>query len=217
MTTPPTSTTQQEPRRRRAVGAFLTLALSLAAIGVSVTGAVFTETDTHGANTFTTGSVSFTQTYSGTELIAASAMAPGDSVKKQVTVTNDGSLELRYALSSATDAADADFLAAQLDMWVWDEAAETDVIANTTCDATPGDLTVSSYLYTQGVLGSVAGTNVFGDATQGAQAGDRVLAAAGSEVLCFYVELPLATSSAYEGTSTTATFTFEAEQTANNA
>lgn len=208
------STTEQEPRRRRAVGALLTLALSLAAIGVSVTGAVFTETDTHGANTFTTGTVNFSQAYTGSELLSASAMAPGDSVGKQVTVTNDGSLELRYALASTVD---TDLLAAQLDMWVWDEAAETDTILNTTCDATPGDLTVSSYLYTQGVLGSTGGTNVFGDATQGAQAGDRVLAAGDSEVLCFHVELPLATSDTYEGTSTTATFTFEAEQTANNA
>ena len=54
-----------------------------------------------------------------------------------------------------------------------------------------------------------------GDATQGADAGDRVLTASANETLCFRVELPLA-STGPEGTSSTATFTFDAEQTVNN-
>ena len=52
--------------------------------------------------------------------------------------------------------------------------------------------------------------------TVGAQAGDRTLAGAASEVLCFQAALPSATTSTYQGATTTATFTFSAEQTQNN-
>jgi hypothetical protein len=55
-----------------------------------------------------------------------------------------------------------------------------------------------------------------GDASQGSQAGDRSLDAATSEILCFRVSLPSSTGNAFQGATTTATFTFSAEQTANN-
>jgi hypothetical protein len=59
-------------------------------------------------------------------------------------------------------------------------------------------------------------SGAFGSSAQGAQAGDRSVAAAASETLCFKVELPLATADAFQSATTTATFTFDAEQTANN-
>ena len=37
-----------------------------------------------------------------------------------------------------------------------------------------------------------------------------------NEILCFRASLPLTTGTAYQSASTTATFTFDAEQTANN-
>ncbi len=176
----PSSAVETGPRRRRVVWAVLTLALSLAALGVSATGAIFTETDDHAANTFATGSVDFTQddgTAPETVTFAASNMAPGDTATDTVNVANTGSLALRYAMTSTTL---ADDLAAQLTMWVWDEADENDLliagigVENTTCDATPG-ANVSSYVYTRGVLGSTGGTNVIGDIAQGADTGDREL------------------------------------------
>ena len=57
---------------------------------------------------------------------------------------------------------------------------------------------------------------MFGDVAQGFQAGDRTLIAGASENLCVLVALPLATGNAYQSATTTATFTFNAEQTANN-
>jgi hypothetical protein len=56
----------------------------------------------------------------------------------------------------------------------------------------------------------------FGNLAQGAQAGDRMLNAAANETLCFQASLPVATGNAYQGAATTTTFTFSAEQTANN-
>ena len=57
---------------------------------------------------------------------------------------------------------------------------------------------------------------IIGNVAQGAQAGDRALGVAGSEVLCFNVSLPIATGNAFQSLSSTATFTFQSEQTANN-
>jgi hypothetical protein len=117
-------------------------------------------------------------------------------------VNNDGSLQLRYSGVSVTT---EDVLAAQLDLTIKSGV--------TTC-TNAGFGASGTVVYATGDLGSVAGTALFGSPTQGAQAGDRVLNAGVSEVLCFNVTLPLATVPA--ATTTTATFTFDAEQTANN-
>ncbi len=147
-------------------------------------------------------------------------MAPGDTVSKAVTVSNDGSLALRYAITSTTD---EDILAAQLDLWIWDEAQEDDTggilgfgADNATCDATPDDGSVGAFAYTQGVLGSTTpGTNVVGGTRP--RATTPVTAPwppRTARVLCFYVELPLSTDSSFENATTTASFDFVAEQTA---
>jgi hypothetical protein len=195
--------------------AILVLALATATIALGVTGALFTDTDTIANNSFATGSVTLGTTAANLPF-SVTDMAPGDTEGAyDVDVSNDGSLEHRYAITSTTT---EDTLAGQLDIWVWAESAEDDSVlgTNNTCDATPGGGNVSAFLYQQGVLGSTGTTNVVGDPAQGSQTGDRVLAAGGSEVLCFYVELPDSTGNTYEGLSTAADFAFEAEQTANN-
>jgi hypothetical protein len=89
----------------------------------------------------------------------------------------------------------------------------------TTCDNDDFD-TDGTVLYgpggLPGDLGSDPAINVIGDPAQHAQSGDRTLAASANEVLCFQVELPSSTGDAYQNATTTATFTFYAEQTANN-
>jgi 3-oxoacyl-(acyl-carrier-protein) synthase len=49
-----------------------------------------------------------------------------------------------------------------------------------------------------------------------ANAGDRALAGLANETLCFKATLPLSTNNTFQNTSTSVTFTFDAEQTANN-
>ena len=168
--------------------------------------AVFTSTASVPANTFTTGTITIS-TVPTTALVTFTDMAPGDSVQPSagIVVTNDSTtLELRYAITSTTT---EDVLAAALDLTI----REIDV----TVPATPCDDFDGAIRYGPADLGSVAGIDVIGDPTQGSQAGDRVLATGVSETLCFRVELPLSATGP-EGTTTTATFAFQAEQTKNN-
>jgi len=166
--------------------------------------AVFTDQATVDGNTFTTGTVDISTT-PDTALVTLSDMAPGDEVTAPLTVNNDSTtLELRYAVTSTTT---EDTLAAQLDLTIKEDV--------TTCTNAEFD-TDGTVRYGAADLGSIAGINVIGDPATGAQAGDRVLAASANEVLCFNVVLPLTTDDTYQGLTTTATFTFDAEQTINN-
>jgi hypothetical protein len=197
-----------EPRRerRRLLVGLLVVAVALAGLTTVVTGAFFTGTQSVTGNTFSTGTVKLGVSPSSAAL-TFSTMAPGDSVTAPLTVSNTGTLGQRYAVLSTTDATDADFLAAQLQMTIKSGV--------TTC-TTAGFAATGSVLFGPGVLGSTTGTKVIGDAAQGAQAGDRSLAAGASEVLCAQVTLPTATGNAYQNAATTATLRFDAEQTTNN-
>jgi len=165
--------------------------------------ALFTDTASVGSNTFSTGTVDIT-TSPTTALVTFSAMAPGDQVTAAITVTNAGTMDLRYAVTSTTT---ENVLAAALDLTVKSGV--------TTC-TNAGFSATGAVVYATGDLGSTTGVNTIGDPAQGAQAGDRALAATANEVLCFNVILPLATGNASQGLTSTATFAFVAEQTANN-
>lgn len=191
-------------RRRVTPGRVLltiTALLVAAAMATVLSLALFTDTADITGNTFSTGSVNIGATPASAAL-ALSAMTPGSQDTAPITVTNGGSLDLRYAVRSTTT---ENVLAGALVLTV-----KTGV---TTCDDANWAATGTT-LYS-GPLGSVAGTAVIGSPATGAQAGDRVLAPAASEVLCVNVTLPLSATTG-EGLSTTATLSFLAEQTANN-
>jgi spore coat-associated protein N len=177
--------------------------ISLVAIGVltSFMGlgglSLFTATTDNDGNAFTTGSVDIS-TSPASAFLTMSDMAPGDSVTAQLTVSNIGTLDLRYAMT--TDAVDelTPGLAAALTLEIREEG--------TSCGDWDGDELYNNSL-AAGFIGHPA---------PGAQAGDReITVAAGSEVLCFRVTLPLGATGP-EGAKTTAKFTFDAEQTKNN-
>lgn len=187
----------------------LTGLIFVTAIGAgvtSVTGALFTDSDAVGGNTFSTGTVLLDASPT-TAVVALSAMAPGDVDNGQMAVTNNGSLELRYAVTSTTT---ENTLAAQLDLTIWAETAEA-VVDGTCAASAPGTV-----LYGPASLGSTAGVDVIGDPSAGGQAGDRVLAASAAEVMCFRAELPLASDNTFQGLTSTATLAFASEQTSNN-
>jgi spore coat-associated protein N len=190
-------------RRRGVVPAVLigsvVIAGSLLGSGVS---AFFTDTQSVGANTFTAGTVDLTAS-PATAAISYSNMAPGDVVTNPVTVSNAGTLAMRYALSSTATNVDTKGLKDQLTLAIKTEDAGGGCTAFTGTSLYSGD------------LDSTAG-KLIGDSATGSQAGDRALAAGVSEVLCLRATLPSATGYVFQAATTTATFSFDAEQTKNN-
>jgi hypothetical protein len=168
--------------------------------------AMFTDTDSVSNIAFIRGAADISTT-PNTALVTFSNMQPGDSVVGDITVTNNGSLEARHAVTSTTT---ENTLAAQLHLTIWDEAEEGD--GDRACNTTP-PVTV---LYGPAKLGSTTGINVIGNPAQGFQVGDRTLAPGASDVLCLLVSLPLSTGNSFQGLTTAPTFDFAAEQTKNN-
>ena len=168
--------------------------------------AVFTDQATVTANAFTTGTIDIGVNPTSA-LVSFTGMMPGDSVTDDLVVTNQpGSGALRYAISSTATDPDSKALKDQLALVI--------KTIDATAPATPCDDFDGTQLYS-GDLDSTTGKLV-GDSSQGSQAGDRSLGTGASETLCFRVSLPLSTGNAFQSASTTATFTFDAEQTANN-
>ena len=184
---------------RRNFFVLLLVAGVLAGAPWAVTQAVWTDSQAVGDNTFSTGSVDIS-TSPTSALVTLSNMVPGDSVTAPLTVSNAGTLALRYAMSTSISGSTA-----------LSDGLELQIKSGVTTCSTAGYGVDGTSLYnstlTAGALGSPA---------QGNQAGDRTLAPSSNEVLCFQVRLPSGAPSSLQGLSTTATFTFAAEQTANN-
>jgi spore coat-associated protein N len=200
------TTTPPNGDRRRLILSVVSLGIALGGFATVFTGAYFTDAKTIPSNVFTTGTVILGVTPASAALTLPN-MAPGDTVTAPLTVSNTGTLAERYSVLSTSDATDANFLAAALQMQI-----KTGV---TTC-TTAGFAATGTSVYGPGVLGSTTGTKVLGDAAQGNQAGDRSLSATTNEVLCAQVTLPAATGNTYQNKTTTATLLFNSEQTANN-
>ena len=185
---------ERRRKRRRGIVALLA-AVSMLTIGAgSISLAQFTDSATS-TWAFSTGTIDINT--SPAVLTAVSNMMPGDTATQALTVTNGGSGDLRYAISVAATNA----LGAQLQLTVKTQDAGGGCAA----------FTGTSVLAATALNGAAVGSP-----TQGTQAGDRNLAAGGNEVLCLRVSLPLTTNNTFQGASSAATFTFDAEQTANN-
>jgi len=166
----------------------------------ALTHAVWSDSASVGANAFSTGNVDVS-TSPASAVVAFSTMAPGDKVTAALTVSNAGSLQLRYAMTTSISGSTT-----------LSDGLELQVKSGVTTCSNAGFGTDGTSLYnstlTAGALGST---------TQGGQAGDRTLDASASEALCFQVRLPSGAANSLQSLSATATFTFSAEQTANNA
>lgn len=193
------------PRRRRRQ---LFALAALAAIGLG-TGqmslALFTDQETV-PGTFSTGSIVLDDVKIDALTLTTGTMMPGDSVTDDVVVENDGTAQLRYAMSTASTNPDAKGLRDVLTLTV------------KTIDVTTPGVPCDNFDGTSVLAATVLGATgaAFGNPAAGAQAGDRVLNAAANETLCFRVTLPSGTGNPYQSATTTTTFTFDAEQTASN-
>lgn len=173
--------------------------------------ALFTDQETDDS-TFTTGTIVLDPTKIDAMDLTSAAMMPGDTKTSSVTVENDGTAQLRYAVSQASTNADTKDLRSSLLLVV--KTADTGGGTDFGTDGDYCDDATGTTLRASAAMG--ASGNLVGDPTQGSQSGDRTLAAAANEVLCFYVSLPLSAANSLQGATTTTTFTFDAEQTANN-
>ncbi len=176
----------------------------LAALLGAASQAIWTDQETVGTNAFSTGSVDLNTVPTDTLLTLGTAK-PGDSNPTsggaQLEVLNDGTLDFIYAVSVGTSPATA------LDTEMKLEIKGIDV----TTPGVPCDDFDGAVLYALGNLTGVSG-KLIGDPATGSQAGDRTLTAGNSEFLCFQVTLPSGAPNTAQGLTTTATFTFDAEQ-----
>ena len=191
------------------------LAIGVLSFGArAATQALFTETVSVGANTFTAGTVDISSSVASA-LLTLDPMAPGAEVNNPITVTNAGTLQVRYAVQRSADNADAKGMRDILRLRIGLKGGVGCDFPYYTAAGAATVLTDDTELYEGLNFPATAGDTV-GSAVQGSQAGDRVLAASASEDLCFAVMMPSGTGNAYQAAATTATFDFVSEQTANN-
>ena len=181
----------------------------LAALLGAASQAIWTDTDPVGGNDFATGSVSLTTSPTSAIWSAVTAAAPGDRATGSLTVTNAGTMQLRYATTGSNTNAT---LAAGMNLRIGLQAGGSCDFPYHNADGTTTALTDDTQLFA-GALNTAA---LIGSNAQGAQAGDRTLAASANEVLCFGVALPNTAANSLQALSNTTTFTFDSEQTANN-
>jgi predicted ribosomally synthesized peptide with SipW-like signal peptide len=189
-------------RTERTRKLILTGALAVATIASGAFSmAYFTDTESDDS-TFDTGTIILDAAKVDALNLTTSDMVPGDSITSAVVVENDGTDELRYDLDSAaadTVSPNGEGLFTELEIAV--SGADVD----TTPDGDSCDDFDGTPIQTQEVLGA---TNSL--------AANRVLAANASETLCVRVVLPSDTGNDMQDASSVTTFTFAAEQTANN-
>jgi hypothetical protein len=211
--------TETKTERRRMWRSMLILAVSGVSISMVMVSAFFQDTASVPNNAFTTGEVDIASPQAGSARFTAT-MEPGDVEIAPIVVSNDGTMDFRYALRSITTGDQT--LAGQLELRIKVKTASTATIG---CDAA-GWATFGDVSFGPTDLGAVGpgGLNVIGDPTAGhdgnndglLRTDDRLLDVGDDEVLCFHVTLPSATTESFDNESTTASFDFLAEQTANN-
>jgi predicted ribosomally synthesized peptide with SipW-like signal peptide len=195
--------------RRKRILLTLGAAVTVASIGIgAVSMAVFTDTESVDA-TFSTGTIILDDVKIDALTLTTAGLMPGDQVTGSVDVENDGTNQLRYSLAtSSTSVAgpSGGVLNGALTVEVKTVDATTPLVK---CDNFDG-----TSLQAAEVLG--ASNVMFGNVSPTDGTGDRTVAAGATDVLCIRVALPLATGETYQGATATTTFTFNAEQTANN-
>ena len=151
----------------------LVVAIGASTFVVGRTLGLFTGQAANSANTLSTGTIVIDDV-PDSAFITASGMYPGDATIQQVEIQNNGTLELRYAMMTATFSLDLKGLDDQLQLTIRTKTANP-------CSSEDGTILYGPKGLKGGDLRNQA---------PGQQARDRVLAASAREQLCFKVELP---------------------------
>ena len=208
--------------------------LGLAGVGITslTTSALFTDTDTV-AGDLLTGTVDISSALAGTDLsttlaVPTSGMAPNGTYTGQVTVTNAGSLELRYGVQYAAVQANNTTIAQPTLGTAVTPGDLRDVLSlavyppasGATCQTTtPPTATANSTTSTLGAVAQLDNTGatvqILGDPTATGKT-YRVLASTKNEILCIQVHMDANAGNQYQATGVNLTLKFDAEQTVNN-
>ena len=201
------ATPADRDRRRRVVATAAICGLAFVGIGQLATGPLF-EDSANASVTYTTGDVEIQANgQASTTLAAASGLAPGDTSYRPVSVTNVGSLDLRYAVSGQTTAQTKNLSTA---------LRYTIYRGMTVAECNAGNTAGGTAIVSNATIGTTSSA-LIGDPAPGTQGGERAInAGGGADVLCVAMDLPLATTSAFALASAAVTLTFDAEQTRNN-
>lgn len=173
------------------------LATALVAVGLAVgSGADFGSSSANPSNTFSSGTLKHTNSKDDSAILTASNMKPGDSASGSVTITNTGSLPGTFSLSQSNLTnpklgSGGEKLSDQLDLLIKD-----------------GSTTVYS-----GKLGAMGSITLDGDTgTAATQQFGASGSPTGTHTYDFTVTLPSATGDAYQGTSTSVQYDWNATQ-----
>lgn len=189
---------------RLVVGAAAVAAIAGFGLNSLASSALFTDQQSTGAATLSTGTIAITLGGDYTTAFPTSGMMPGDSKYGTITVLNGGN-ESRLSAAATWGTANALSAATEITMV---EIASTD-----TCDAAAvsGGTALNASTTTAGTT-----LAMFGDSATGQDAGDQTLAASDTKYYCVQLALPSATGNSVKSLTTDLSFTFDAEQTANN-
>jgi hypothetical protein len=171
------------------------LASALAAVGLAAgSGADFTSASANPANTFSSGTLTHTNSKNAAALLTAAAMKPGETKTGSVTITNTGTLPGTFTLSKSSLTnpslgSGGEKLSDQIDLVIKD-----------------GDTTVYS-----GKLGAMSAISLDGDlGAAGTQQFGKSGSATATHTYDFTVTLPAATGDAFQGTSTSVQYDWTA-------
>jgi hypothetical protein len=181
---------------RRTLGALATV---LAAAGLTVaSGADFTASSANPSNTFSTGTLTMSNSADNAAVLTASNLRPGDSSTGTVDIANTGSLSGAFSLtkSGLTDSDSANPLSGKLNVVVDDCGAFSGSTAPTCGDSDD----VNKYTGTLADM-STSGHGVTGLGT---------FAGSDKHRYRFRVTLDTSAGNAYQGDSSTAAFTWNA-------
>jgi hypothetical protein len=171
----------------------------VSATGATLSLALFTDSTTRAAS-FTTGTIHIGVTPVAT-IFSSGTLMPGDVITQAVDVENTGTAQMRYAISANATDADGKDLTGSITVEIQP--------VNTSCAAFDGTDFWNAPI-------PVAETALLGNYLNHPNGG-HTLAAGAFDHLCFRATFPKSiTDPNLEGAHTDMTFTFYAEQTANN-
>lgn len=201
-------------RRRRFIATTAIIGLAVAGVTGLTTSAIFTSEADSGRSGFVSGSIDIDAGETSWSGLVPSIAAPGDTYFAAIPVSNEGTLQLRYAMElSATAQSPSNGSSDLLDFLtysIYHGAPECTAAGVASAGATRASTAV---------LSSAATHQAVGDKARGHQSvngGDRTLQVNASETLCLQIDFDIDADDSVQLHSAALDFTFYAEQTANN-